>query len=262
LNQHWIAGSHVKMEQTLLYDHPSLYDRIIRPGPCEAFYLKLSRQVGGEILELACGTGRLTLPLALEGQSVVGVDTSSAMLEMAAAKVASENVQVRLVQGDIRTFEFMKRFRLIIVSCNSLAHLTTHEDLEDGLANIKRHLAPGGLFAFDIVNPRLEVLARPETDSVRLDVGPNPSSCIAVEEVAYYDSISQIRTATWRVPDGASGGRELAPLRLRLIFPQELLLLLKAAGLELRARFGDFSGHPLTGASLNQVCIAGARDDR
>ena len=87
------------------------------------------------------------------------------------------------------------------------------------------------------------------------------SSCTAVEEVASYDSISQIRTAVWRVPDGANGGRELAPLRLRLIFPQELLLLLKAAGLNLRARFGDFSGHPLTEASLNQVCIAGARDD-
>jgi SAM-dependent methyltransferase len=249
------------MEQSLLYDHPSLYDQIVRPGPCEAFYRKLTREAAGDILELGCGTGRLTFSLAAEGHAIVGVDNSSAMLDMAAAKAASENVDLRLVHGDIRTFELSERFSLIIVSCNSLAHLTSLDDLEAGLANIRRHLAPSGLFAFDIVNPRLEVLARPETEAVRLDVGPNPSSGIAVEEVASYDSIQQIRSSRWRIADDASGERELAPLHLRLIFPQELPVLLKAAGLELRARYGDFAGQPLTEASLNQVCVAGARND-
>jgi 2-polyprenyl-3-methyl-5-hydroxy-6-metoxy-1,4-benzoquinol methylase len=57
-----------------LYDLPLLYDLIVRPGPCEAFYRKLASCTGGPVLELACGTGRLTVPLALVGHDVVGLD--------------------------------------------------------------------------------------------------------------------------------------------------------------------------------------------
>jgi hypothetical protein len=48
-----------------LYDMPPLYDRLFRPGPCEDFYRALAQQIEGPVLELACGTGRLTIPLAL-----------------------------------------------------------------------------------------------------------------------------------------------------------------------------------------------------
>jgi hypothetical protein len=108
-----------------------------------------------------------------------------------------------------------------------------------------------------VVNPDIRALARDEAEPIRLDLGPNPSAAIAIEELAAYDPIQQIRVSEWRMHEPA-GRREIAALHLRLIFPQELPLLLRAAGLELAARYGDFAGNPLTRTSLNQICLARA----
>jgi SAM-dependent methyltransferase len=74
------------MPTVALYDEPALYDLVVTPGPCEAFYRELARRTDGPVLELACGTGRLTVPLARDGQEVVGLDASPAMLRAARAK--------------------------------------------------------------------------------------------------------------------------------------------------------------------------------
>ena len=242
-----------------LYEHPPLYDRIVRPGPCGPFYSGLARQVASPVVELACGTGRLTLPLARDGHDMIGFDASPAMLRAAREKARMEGLEVAFVEGDMRSFALGRRFGLVVVGCNSLAHLTGIEDLRACFRCIRRHLAPGGVFAFDAVNPDPGALARLPSEGVRLDLGPNPSSAIAVEEAASYDPVRQVRTANWRMlePGAGFGSGEVAPLRLRLIFPQELLL--EAEGLELVVRCGDFARNPLTGESLNQVCLARER---
>ncbi len=237
-----------------LYDIPALYDLVVGPGPCEPFYRDLAREAGGPVLELACGSGRLTLPLAREGYPVTGLDGSPSMLASARAKARRENLPIRFVQGDMQAFDLRpQRFALIILACNSLAHLTTTESLRACLRAVRRHLAPDGCFAFDIVHPDPGQLARPGTKAERLDLGPNPSSGIAIEEWSSYDPIEQVRTAAWRICDPRIGVREIQPLRLRLIFPQELQLLLAAEGLELVARYGDFARNPLTPGGLNQI---------
>jgi hypothetical protein len=112
------------------------------------------------------------------------------------------------------------------------------------------------LFAFDVVNPDLRTLSQSQSAGVRLDQGPNPSSAIALEEVAAYDPVQQIRVAQLRVIKPDMSGRDIAPVSLRMFFPQELPLALSAAGLELAARYGDFAGNPLTAEGLNQICLA------
>src|SRR5918995_2745625 len=254
-----------------LYDVPPLYDLVIRPGPCERYYRALTRRVGGPVLELACGTGRLTIPIAADGHEVVGLDASPAMLRRARQKAESwssrwraryaraddcDDLNLTFLAGDMRSFDLARQFPLIIVSCNSLAHLVTNDELKTCFATVLRHLAPGGLFAFDVINPDVRALARDTLESVRLDLGPNRSSGIAVEEIAAYDPVQQVRILSWRVREPKVGVREVAPLRLRQIFPQELPLLLEASGLELAARHGDFDGNPLTGESLARAAPA------
>jgi SAM-dependent methyltransferase len=244
-----------------LYDMAELYDAIVPPGPCEAFYREEARR-GGPVLELACGTGRLTLPIARDGHEVVGLDASPAMLAAASRKAADRGVAARFVLGDIRDFELRQRFRLVIVSCNSLGHLTRTEDLRRCLAAVRRHLAPGGVLAFDVMQPDLRLLTLPEGAARRLALGPNPSSAIEVDEIAQYDPVAQVRASQWciRVADGVGHGvgQIMAPLELRQFFPQELPLLLESGGMELVARYGDFSRNPLGAESVNQVCLARA----
>src|SRR5215204_5377235 len=91
-----------RMTTQTLYDNPILYDCMVRPGPCEAFYRDLARRTGGPILELACGTGRLTVPLASDGHEVVGLDASPAMLRAARDKADAEDLGITFVQADMR----------------------------------------------------------------------------------------------------------------------------------------------------------------
>ncbi|WP_426959635.1 class I SAM-dependent methyltransferase [Muricoccus radiodurans] len=239
-----------------LYDRADLYDAIVQPGPCEAFYREEARRCGGPVLELACGTGRLTLPLARDGHEVVGLDASHSMLSAARRKAREAGLSVSFEHGDMRSFDLDRRFALIIVSCNSLAHLTTNEKVRACLIRVRRHLAPGGRLAFDVVRPDLGLLSRPEDEWRQLDLGPNPASAIRAEEAASYDPITQIRTSRLRVARAGQPGVAVAPLVLRQFFPQELPLLLETAGLEMVERYGDFARNPLTPDSLNQICLA------
>jgi SAM-dependent methyltransferase len=240
------------MRHETLYDDPHLYDLMVPRGPCEPFYRSVARSTGGPVLELACGTGRLTIPLAQDGHDVVGLDSSGCMLRRARAKAAEAGVPVSLMRGDMRDFDLGQRFALVIVSCNSLGHLTGNHDLRLCFRAIRRHLAPGGLLAFDISNPRvLELAGAQEAHDITLE-----TSAITLKEAFCYDPVHQLRVSEWSVAGPSQHVREFAPIILRQIFPQELLLLLEAAGLELAARYGDFDRNPLTGDSLNQVCLA------
>jgi SAM-dependent methyltransferase len=242
-------------EEVALYEAPCLYDAVVPPGPCESFYTRLALRTGGPVLELACGTGRLSVPLAEDGHAVVGLDNSAAMLGAARRKACEAAVEIEFVRGDMRSFDLGREFALVIVSCNSLSHLVTNEELIGSLRRISRHLAPGGLLAFDVVNPRLTDLVRVDRKSTRLGVLESGTDGPAIEELLADDPVSQVRVLQLRV-NGRNERRWTEEMRLRTIFPQELSLLLNAAGLELAARFGDFDGNTLTGDSLNQVCIA------
>jgi hypothetical protein len=142
------------------------------------------------------------------------------------------------------------------VSCNSLSHLTTNEELVGALKCAARHLAPAALLAFDVVNPRIDELARPYRADPTLDRRRQQPPAAVVEELLAYDPVGQVRVIRFQVAGEGDERRRTEEMRLRTIFPQELPLLLNAAGLELAARFGDFDGNPLTPDSLNQVCIA------
>jgi SAM-dependent methyltransferase len=243
-----------------LYDLPSLYDEVVTPGPCESFYRKLACSTAGPILELACGTGRLTIPLALDGHDVVGLDASYAMIRAARAKAELKRAEAEFVQGDMRRFDLGRRFSLVIVSCNSLAHLTANDDIVECLNRIVRHLAPGGLLAFDVVNPNIHDLAR--RNQAMGGNGVYQSAYSANSELIAYDPVEQVQVLKWRFQKMGREMPPLAPMRLRSFFPQELPLRLALAGLDLVARYGDFTGGDFDGSSPNQICVAQAANSR
>ena len=121
------------------------------------FYLNLANEYGGPVLEFGCGTGRITLPLARQGVDVTGMDASHSMLEVLRAKLAKEPAGVRrrtrVVEGDFRTHYLGDQFSLVVIPFRPMQHMYTTEDQLAALKNARRHLADGGILAFDVFNP-------------------------------------------------------------------------------------------------------------
>ena len=121
-----------------------------------AFYTALAQETGGPVLEIACGTGRVSIPIARLGFNVTGLDLVPGMLERARAK--SGDLPTRWVEGDARTFDLGEHFRLIFMTGNAFQAFLTGADQEALLRQARAHLHDEGLFAFETRNPRWATL--------------------------------------------------------------------------------------------------------
>jgi SAM-dependent methyltransferase len=242
-----------------LYDHPELYDALLPATAHVTYYVDLTQQASGDVLELACGTGQLTVPIASAGLPTVGLDLSAPMLATARQRAATSNVSVDFVQGDMRNFNLDRKFALIFIARNSLLHLHSIEDLLAAFAAVKRHLAPGGIFAFDIFNPNVHLLARPAGQRFPVFQKETESfGTLSVEQTTEYDPATQVGSSLWYISAQGKPDAWTLSLDLRNIFPQELPLLLEAAGFHLESRMGDLSQIPFDSSSRLQVCLCQA----
>jgi SAM-dependent methyltransferase len=238
------------------YDYPDLYDALFPVGAHLPFYAGLARQQAGAVLELACGTGQITIPVALDGLQTIGLDQSQAMLNVARQQASAAGAPVEFVQGDMRDFALGRRFDFIFVARNSLLHVLSTEDLVAALTAVRRHLTPDGVFAFDIFNPDVRWLAKPPGERFPvMEVSTGRFGRLSVEETRDYDSVTQVNRGTLYISTPDRRDSWMVPLVLRSIFPQELPLLLSAAGLELISRSGDLARGPFVHGSRMQVCL-------
>ena len=260
------------MEESTLYNEPTLYDQIFpraRDSQCmgnevrrkrmtnsEAFYLDEARCSVGPVLELACGSGRLTIPIAQGGVNIVGVDLSDAMLQLARAKAKTEHVQIDFLQGDMGNFDLSRRFGTIIIPNNSLLHLLTNDDLKACLGRVRAHLADGGRLVFDISvwDTRKTTQVTVQRSSM-LTVNDPVRGKVTVEETEKYDSAEQRLKVAWYLSSRLEARFKVLKYELRVIYPQELLLLLECAGFKLVARYGDFERESFQCDSPRQVCV-------
>ena len=215
---------------------------------------------GGPVLELACGTGRLTIPLAEYGVNITGLDNSQAMLAAAQAKATAQGVHPTLLHGDMRDFSLDTRFDFIFLPNNSLGHLHSLPDIQACFASVRRHLSPAGRFVLEMFNPSLPLLLRepdthyPVTEYTRAD-----GKTVAVSETVSYDAAAQVLHALWHYKaDGEPA--DVRPLDLRLFFPQELDALLTLSGFARDAKYGGFDRTPFTGAPRRQVIVCRASE--
>lgn len=228
------------------YDAEYVHIRADRP-----LYQAIAREASGPILELACGTGRLSFPMAEAGATVVGIDLAPAMLRQARRKLrqAPPEVQSRLrfEEADMRALDLGQRFDRVVLGFNTLLHMLEDKDLFALLDGVKRHLAPGGRFHFDIFTPYPGLGERdPEGryDPQQM-IGPDGERWIVAENNTY-DPRRQVNHMRFYYrrpgPDGEPTGQELhTEVSLRVIYPRELELLLRTAGFEILAEYEDYA---------------------
>jgi SAM-dependent methyltransferase len=242
-----------------LYDHPALYDELFPVGEHLPYYTDLARKASGDVLELACGTGQIAVPIASAGLPIAGLDLSSVLLGAARERAMAANVSLEFVLGDMRNFDLGRKFALIFIARNSLLHLHSIEDLLAAFTAINRHLAHGGVFAFDIFNPNVRLLGRPAGQ--RFPVFEKDTASFGklnVEQTTDYDPATQVGHSNWFVSAVREPDAWKLSLDLRNIFAQELPLLLAAGGFRLEQRAGDLSQSPFNSTSRFQVCVCRA----
>ncbi|WP_224704228.1 class I SAM-dependent methyltransferase [Devosia aquimaris] len=240
-----------------LYDWPELYDLVLPANPeMERFYVEAAGGAGRQVLDLACGTGRFTLPLARSGAAMTGGDLSEGMLAAARQRAAAEALAISFVALDMRDFDLGRRFDAVTIAANSLLHLAEASEILAFLAAVKRHLKPDGRLIFDIFVPSARLLSRPHGDRQHMGAFTHPQlGMITVEETIAYDPITQISHIDWYWSQPGKGEFRHTKLEMRQIYPQELLLLLERGGFAVVERFGGFDRSPLMPTSMRQVLI-------
>ena len=219
------------------------------------YYASAVRGLPGGVLELACGTGRITLPLAAANADVTGLDLNQPMLIRALEKAKAAKVAARFVQGDMRDFDLKRQFARILLPYNSFEHIHDLADAESLLACVRRHLAPGGLFMMDVHQPQLELLSRKPGEIFGVStLGPAPDGTQVTGEEIRYDNATQVYTIRWHY-DSA----RIDELRLRMYFPKELDALLHYNGFKVIKKYGDYAKAPYGPDSLKQIFVCEAR---
>ena len=133
----------------LIYD-ANIYDGMNTHINDLLFYKRwLPKNKDACILELCCGTGRLTIPIAQEGYDISGVDYTVSMLEQAKIKAAGAGLEIEFIEADIRTLDLKKKYDLVFIPFNSIHHLYQNEDLFKALRVVKNHLKAGGIFLWN-----------------------------------------------------------------------------------------------------------------
>ena len=199
----------------------------------------------GAALELAIGTGRVALPLAARGVPVSGIELSPAMAERLSAKDVEQRIDVTI--GDMATTRVRGSFRLVYLVFNTIGNLTTQDQQVACFANAAAHLEPGGCFLIEVVVPDLRRL--PPGEDAR--VFAHAPGYVGYDR--YTDLVAQQATSHHFVA-GSSGVRELTT-PFRFVWPSELDLMARLAGLWLRDRWAGWDRSPFTGDSTSHVSI-------
>ncbi|MBA2380783.1 MAG: class I SAM-dependent methyltransferase [Chloroflexi bacterium] len=244
-----------------LYD----LDLVDDPGDLD-LYLALATRTGGPILELAAGTGRLAVPLAVSGHDVTAVDLDPAMLERAyaRARVADRRIAgLELVEADLLDLDLpgAGTYRLALIALNSLFLLATRDAQRSAFRTIARHLAPGGLAAVDVWLPEPADLARFDGRLIfeyeRLE--PETRHEVTKVATARYDQTTAVVDLTAIYEEGPPGGTPVRWIRrdaLRLVGADELASMAEDAGLEIERMGGDYDLEPIGPGSERAVLIA------
>jgi SAM-dependent methyltransferase len=198
----------------------------------------------GRALELGIGTGRIALPLARRGVPVHGIDLSRAMVSRLRAKPGGDAIGVTI--GDFATTRVDGTFSVVYLVFNTIMNLTTQDAQVACFGNAAAHLEPGGCFVIEVGVPDLRRLP-PGQDTVPFEVSPT--------RWAYdlYDVATQAMSSNYvEVADGR--GRHTS-FPFRYVWPAELDLMARIAGLRLRDRWETWTGAPFTSESPRHVSI-------
>ena len=239
----------------LIYD-AKIYDGLNNFLTDLQFYKDWMPKVeNAEILELCCGSGRLTIPLAKEGLKIVGVDNSKSMLEQAKIKAKNEKLEICFVEADVRNLDLSNKFEVVFIPFNSIHHLYHNQDLFDTLKVVNKHLKNDGIFIFDCYNPNIQYITEAEKEKNKIaEYKTSDERNVVIEQTMKYESKTQINRIEWYyIINEQFHSRQ--KLDMRMYFPQELDAYLKWFGFTIQHKFGNFEEKQFNDQSKKQIFV-------
>jgi len=222
---------------------PDLFDTaVVEP----AVRLLADLAAGGPVLELGIGTGRLALPLSRRGVRVHGIELSPAMVEQLRAQPGSEAIEVTI--GDFATAKVGQRFTLAYLVRNTIMNLTTQDAQVECFRNVAEHLEVGGQFVIEVIVPPWQRLLPGET-VVPFDVTARHLGFDEID-VATQNSLSH---HYWFL----DGEARTFSAPFRYVWPSELDLMARLAGMTRRERWSDWNRDPFTSDSQSHISVWG-----
>ena len=247
------------------FSDPVNYDREDTSDTGIGFYTSLAQETGGPVFEIACGTGRVSIPIARLGFSVTGLDIVPGMIAQARSK--SVGLPTRWIVDDARTFDLGEQFRLIFLTGNAFQAFLTNADQEALLQRVYTHLHDEGVFAFETRNPLYNNTQIPEglfvpleTNQIEQDwpsfIDTNGRE-VRVSRTYVYDHVAQIHHWTtykrWYADEKEQ--TKVTRIALRYTFPQELAALLYYNGFSIVRQYGDWGLEPLSAVSPSIISV-------
>ena len=248
-----------KMEKykvgSLIYDG-NIYDGMNTDIDDLSFYSNwFKKKKDGNILELCCGTGRLTIPLVQAGYNIIGVDNNASMLKQAKDKANGLNVSIEFIESDIRNLDLPETYDIIFIPFNSIHHLYTNQDFFNVLINVKKHLKDDGYFLFDCFNPNIHYIVNAEKEeNIIAEYSTKDSRNVVIKQTMIYENTTQINRIKWHYfIDGVFDS--IQDLDMRLFFPKELDAYLSFHGFEIINKFGGFNEEVFENKSEKQIFV-------
>lgn len=239
----------------LIYD-ANIYDGMNTNLADLHFYKHwLPKNKNARILELCCGTGRLTLPIAKDGYDITGVDIMPSMLAQAKVKASESGLDIKFIEADIRTLDLPDTYDLIFIPFNSIHHLYKNEDVFKAFKAVKKHLKDDGLFLLDCFNPNIQFIVDAEKEQKEIaEYTTNDGRDVLIKQMMRYENKTQINRIEWHYfINGAFDS--IQNLDMRLFFPQELDAYLDWNGFNIIHKFGSFEEDPFNDNSEKQIFV-------
>ena len=206
------------------------------------------------ILEIACGTGRILLSLQAPGRCLTGADLSADMLNIAQEKSVKQSIPAEWIQADMCDLPDLGQFDLIICGFNALQHVLCNDRVLDCLNGVKRNLAPGGTFILDVYLPHLSLIPTMEVSGTLLTFQDESGAEIRIDAYSLFHPETLIHDITFRY---YRNGDYLCsePYQMMEYLPENLKALFLLSGLTIISSYGGYDLSPLQADSKKQIYL-------
>ncbi len=241
-----------KLDLLNLYNDADFYDAEFMDRNIEFEFYKDLCDGAENVLEVACGTGRITIPLAKSGIDIAGTDISEGMIVSARKNASAAGVDIKFSVEDALFTN--GRFDLVFIATNAFQHLLSFEDALAFLYACRNSLSPNGRIVIDLQVPNVGKLSRKYSETRPYKTFNYLGNKVVANLRGNYENLTQLYMFDIEYTQGQEVIKK-KKVAMRMYYPQELSLLFKAAGLSIIQEYGEYDKSKLTNYSYKQIYV-------